>query len=86
MHVVYAPSDWRIPAKVTINGGLRFDGGDEFANETQVSPRERGLKADPGDDAARCPRATGSIAPQPREFRGRFGCRDQLNIVSFASV
>ena len=31
--------EWRILPKVTINGGLRFDGVDEFTSGTQLSPR-----------------------------------------------
>ncbi len=35
----YVQDEWRILPGVTINGGLRFDGVDEFTQETQVSPR-----------------------------------------------
>jgi hypothetical protein len=36
---VYVQDEWRILPKVTINGGLRFDGVDQFTNGTQLSPR-----------------------------------------------
>lgn len=39
LYGVYVQDEWRILPKVTINGGLRFDGVAEFTTETQVSPR-----------------------------------------------
>ena len=36
---VYVQDEWRILPKVTINGGLRFDGVDQYTNGTQLSPR-----------------------------------------------
>jgi outer membrane receptor protein involved in Fe transport len=39
LYGVYVQDEWRILPTVTINGGLRFDGVEEFTNETQVSPR-----------------------------------------------
>ncbi len=36
---LYVQDEWRILPKVTINGGLRFDGVDEYTNATQLSPR-----------------------------------------------
>ena len=35
----YVQDEWRVLPKVTINGGLRFDGVAQFTHETQVSPR-----------------------------------------------
>ena len=39
LYGVYVQDEWRILPTVTINGGLRFDGVDEFTHENQVSPR-----------------------------------------------
>ena len=39
LYGVYVQDEWRILPKVTINGGLRFDGVDEYTNATQLSPR-----------------------------------------------
>ena len=39
LYGVYVQDEWRILPTVTINGGLRFDGVDEFTQESQVSPR-----------------------------------------------
>ncbi len=39
LYGLYVQDEWRILPTVTINGGLRFDGVDEFTQETQVSPR-----------------------------------------------
>jgi outer membrane receptor protein involved in Fe transport len=39
LYGVYVQDEWRILPKVTINVGLRFDGVDQFTNETQLSPR-----------------------------------------------
>ncbi len=36
---VYVQDEWRIRPSVTINGGLRFDGVDEYISETALSPR-----------------------------------------------
>ncbi len=36
---VYVQDEWRILPKLTINGGLRFDGVDQYTNGTQLSPR-----------------------------------------------
>jgi outer membrane receptor protein involved in Fe transport len=36
---LYVQDEWRILPTVTINAGLRFDGVDEFTQESQVSPR-----------------------------------------------
>jgi outer membrane receptor protein involved in Fe transport len=36
---VYLQDEWRIFPALTLNSGLRFDGVNEFTNETQVSPR-----------------------------------------------
>lgn len=39
LYGVYVQDEWRILPTVTINAGLRFDGVDEYTNETQISPR-----------------------------------------------
>ena len=39
LYGLYVQDEWRILPSVTINGGLRFDGVDEFTQEDQVSPR-----------------------------------------------
>jgi outer membrane receptor protein involved in Fe transport len=39
LYGLYVQDEWRILPTVTINAGLRFDGVDEFAQESQVSPR-----------------------------------------------
>ena len=39
LYGVYVQDEWRILPKVTINGGLRFDGVDQFTNGTELSPR-----------------------------------------------
>jgi outer membrane receptor protein involved in Fe transport len=39
LYGVYVQDEWRILPKVTINGGLRFDGVDEYTSGTQLSPR-----------------------------------------------
>jgi outer membrane receptor protein involved in Fe transport len=39
LYGLYVQDEWRILPTVTINGGLRFDGVDEFTQESQVSPR-----------------------------------------------
>jgi outer membrane receptor protein involved in Fe transport len=39
MYGVYVQDSWRILPRVTINGGLRFDGVDEYTSGTQLSPR-----------------------------------------------
>jgi outer membrane receptor protein involved in Fe transport len=36
---VYLQDEWRIFPALTLNSGLRFDGVNEFTNETQLSPR-----------------------------------------------
>ena len=39
LYGVYVQDEWRLLPRLTINGGLRFDGVAEFTHETQVSPR-----------------------------------------------
>jgi outer membrane receptor protein involved in Fe transport len=39
LYGLYVQDEWRILPTVTINAGLRFDGVDQFTNETQLSPR-----------------------------------------------
>jgi outer membrane receptor protein involved in Fe transport len=39
LYGLYVQDEWHILPTVTINGGLRFDGVDEFTHESQVSPR-----------------------------------------------
>jgi outer membrane receptor protein involved in Fe transport len=39
LYGVYLQDEWRIAPALTLNAGLRFDGVNEFINETQVSPR-----------------------------------------------
>ena len=39
LYGLYVQDEWHILPTVTINGGLRFDGVDEFTQENQVSPR-----------------------------------------------
>ena len=39
LYGLYIQDEWRILPSVTINGGLRFDGVNEFTQATQVSPR-----------------------------------------------
>ena len=39
LYGVYLQDEWRISPGLTLNSGLRFDGVNEFTNETQVSPR-----------------------------------------------
>jgi outer membrane receptor protein involved in Fe transport len=39
LYGLYVQDEWRILPTVTINAGLRFDGVDEFTQESQVSPR-----------------------------------------------
>jgi outer membrane receptor protein involved in Fe transport len=39
LYGVYVQDEWRILPKVTINGGLRFDGVSEYTTGTQLSPR-----------------------------------------------
>ncbi len=39
LYGLYVQDEWRILPTLTINGGLRFDGVDEFTQESQVSPR-----------------------------------------------
>jgi outer membrane receptor protein involved in Fe transport len=39
LYGLYVQDEWRILPTVTINAGLRFDGVDQFTQESQVSPR-----------------------------------------------
>ena len=39
LYGVYVQDEWRILPTVTINGGLRFDGVDQYTHGTQLSPR-----------------------------------------------
>jgi outer membrane receptor protein involved in Fe transport len=39
LYGVYLQDEWRIFPALTLNCGLRFDGVNEFTNETQLSPR-----------------------------------------------
>lgn len=39
LYGVYLQDEWRILPVLTLNYGLRFDGVNEYTNETQVSPR-----------------------------------------------
>ena len=39
LYGVDGQDEWRILPALTVNYGLRFDGVDEYTNETQVSPR-----------------------------------------------
>ena len=39
LYGVYLQDEWRIFPALTLNSGLRFDGVNEFTNETQVTPR-----------------------------------------------
>jgi outer membrane receptor for ferrienterochelin and colicin len=39
LYGVYLQDEWRIFPALTLNSGLRFDGVNEFTNETQLSPR-----------------------------------------------
>ena len=39
LYGVYLQDEWRISPDLTLNSGLRFDGVNEFTNETQLSPR-----------------------------------------------
>lgn len=39
LYGVYLQDEWRISAGLTLNTGLRFDGVNEYTNETQLSPR-----------------------------------------------
>jgi outer membrane receptor protein involved in Fe transport len=39
LYGVYLQDEWRIFPALTLNSGLRFDGMNEFTNETQLSPR-----------------------------------------------
>ena len=39
LYGVYLQDEWRISPALTLNSGLRFDGVNEFTNETQLSPR-----------------------------------------------
>lgn len=39
LYGVYAQDEWRISQGLTLNSGLRFDGVNEFTNETHLSPR-----------------------------------------------
>jgi hypothetical protein len=39
LYGVYLQDEWRISQVLTLNTGLRFDGVNEYTNETQLSPR-----------------------------------------------
>jgi outer membrane receptor protein involved in Fe transport len=39
LYGVYLQDEWRISPALTLNTGLRFDGVNEYTNETQLSPR-----------------------------------------------
>ncbi|HUK41311.1 MAG TPA: TonB-dependent receptor, partial [Candidatus Acidoferrales bacterium] len=39
LYGVYLQDEWRISPALTLNSGLRFDGVNEYTNETQLSPR-----------------------------------------------
>lgn len=39
LYGVYLQDEWRILPSLTLNYGLRFDGVNEYANQTQLSPR-----------------------------------------------
>jgi hypothetical protein len=39
LYGVYLQDEWRISPGLTLNSGLRFDGVNEYTNETQLSPR-----------------------------------------------
>jgi outer membrane receptor protein involved in Fe transport len=43
LYGVYLQGEWRISPVLTINAGLRFDGVNEFTNETQLSPRVKAV-------------------------------------------
>ena len=54
LYGVYLQDEWRILPALTLNSGLRFDGVNEFTNETQVSPRVNVVMKATDDDDGSC--------------------------------